>query len=182
MKFTFILIPLRKAWTHPPPPVSLLFFKNGFGIKVKVKLVTVVEGNQKASFSIATKPRCRGGCYSFPWIASLYPWYVPYIARRYQVPFLKFLVLRDLELNPGLTHKGPYVIKQRIQKQNVGSLCFKIHKTFTETFLMLQREGLFKIYSTRNGWHISNWEECSLDNFPSKWLTITLKFFSKSQS
>ena len=39
-----------------------------------------VEGNQKASFSIATTPRCTGRCYSFPWISPLYPWYVPYIA------------------------------------------------------------------------------------------------------
>ena len=33
-----------------------------------VKLVIIVEGDQKAPFSIATAPRCRGGCYSFPWI------------------------------------------------------------------------------------------------------------------
>ena len=32
----------------------------------KVKLATVVEGDPKAPFSIATTPRCRGGCYSFP--------------------------------------------------------------------------------------------------------------------
>ena len=32
----------------------------------KVKLVTIVEGNPKAPFSIATTPRCRGGRYSFP--------------------------------------------------------------------------------------------------------------------
>ena len=38
-----------------------------------VKLVTVVKGDQKASFSIATTPRYRGGRYSFPWIALLYP-------------------------------------------------------------------------------------------------------------
>ena len=38
-----------------------------------VKLATVVEGDQKASFSIATTPSCRGRCYSFPWIAPLYP-------------------------------------------------------------------------------------------------------------
>ena len=44
------------------------------------KLATVVEGDQKAPFSIATTPRCRGGRYSFPWITPLYPWYVPYIA------------------------------------------------------------------------------------------------------
>ena len=46
----------------------------------KVKLATVVKGNQKAPFSIATTLRCRGGCYSFPWISPLYPWYIPYIA------------------------------------------------------------------------------------------------------
>ena len=34
----------------------------------KVKLATVVEGNSKALFSIATKPRCMRGRYSFPWI------------------------------------------------------------------------------------------------------------------
>ena len=47
---------------------------------IKVKLATIVEGEPKALFSIATTLRCRGGRYSFPWIAPLYPWYVPYIA------------------------------------------------------------------------------------------------------
>ena len=37
----------------------------------KVKLVTVVEGDQKAPFSIATTMWCRGGRYSFPLIAPL---------------------------------------------------------------------------------------------------------------
>ena len=32
----------------------------------KVKLATVVEGDQKAPFSITTTPRCTGGRYSFP--------------------------------------------------------------------------------------------------------------------
>ena len=45
----------------------------------EVKLAIVVEGDQRANFSIATTPRCREGRYSFPWIAPLYPWYVPYI-------------------------------------------------------------------------------------------------------
>ena len=40
---------------------------------VKVKLVTVVKGDQKAPFSITTTPRCRGGCYSFPRIDPFYP-------------------------------------------------------------------------------------------------------------
>ena len=46
----------------------------------EVKLVTVVEGNQKAAFLIATTLMCKGGHYSYPRIALLYPWYVPYIA------------------------------------------------------------------------------------------------------
>ena len=41
-------------------------------IQSKVKLATVVEDDQKAPFSIATTPKCRGGHYSFPWIAPLY--------------------------------------------------------------------------------------------------------------
>ena len=46
----------------------------------KVKLATLVKGDSKAPFSIATTPRCRGGHYSIPWIAPLYPWSIPYDA------------------------------------------------------------------------------------------------------
>ena len=65
------------------------FIKNLYGIwiiylfshcKCKVKLATIVEGDPKAPFSVATTLRFREGLYSFPWIASLYPWYVPYNA------------------------------------------------------------------------------------------------------
>ena len=45
-----------------------------------VSCLPLVEGDMKAPFSIATIPRCWGGHYSFPWIAPLYPPYVPYIA------------------------------------------------------------------------------------------------------
>ena len=41
--------------------------------KLLLKLATVVEGDPKAPFSIATTPRCRGRYYVFPWIAPLYP-------------------------------------------------------------------------------------------------------------
>ena len=43
-----------------------------------VKLSTLVEGDPKAPFSIATTPRYKGGCYTFLWIAPLYPWSLPY--------------------------------------------------------------------------------------------------------
>ena len=70
----------------------------------KSKLAPVVEGDQKAPFSVATTPRCRRGALFLPWIVSLYPWYISIIAetRRHQVPFLKSLVWHDLGLNPGL--------------------------------------------------------------------------------
>ena len=42
--------------------------------KKKKKMVTLVEGDQKTPFSIATY---RGGRYSIPWIAPLYPWSLP---------------------------------------------------------------------------------------------------------
>ena len=45
----------------------ILLVTEGLGKYIsKVKLATVVEGDQKAPFSIATTPRCRGGHYSFP--------------------------------------------------------------------------------------------------------------------
>ena len=47
---------------------------------VKVKLAILVECDPKAPFSIATTQRCRGGRYSFLWIAPFYRRNVPYIA------------------------------------------------------------------------------------------------------
>ena len=43
-------------------------------ISKKVKLATLVEGDPKAPFSIATTLRCRGGRYSFP--GFLYPYLI----------------------------------------------------------------------------------------------------------
>ena len=51
-----------------------------FAKNIKVNLATVVEGDPKVPFSIATTPRCRGERHSFPWIAPLYPWSIPYKA------------------------------------------------------------------------------------------------------
>ena len=47
--------------------------------KVKVKLATVVEGDPKVPFSIATIARCRGGRYSFPMDCFTLTLIVPYI-------------------------------------------------------------------------------------------------------
>ena len=51
---------------------SLIYWSN--------KLVTIVEGDPKAPFSIATTPRYRGGRYYIPWIVPLYSWLLPYNA------------------------------------------------------------------------------------------------------
>ena len=40
----------------------------------KVMLSTLVEGDPRAPFSIATTPQCNGERYSIPWIAPLYPY------------------------------------------------------------------------------------------------------------
>ena len=45
---------------------------------VTPKVGGVVEGDPKAPFTIATIPMYKGGRYSFPWIAPLYPWSLPY--------------------------------------------------------------------------------------------------------
>ena len=45
-----------------------------FIIKVnKIKLATLVKGDPKPPLSIAIILRCRGGRYSLPWIAPIYP-------------------------------------------------------------------------------------------------------------
>ena len=43
-------------------------------------MISIVEGEPKAPFSIASTPRCTKSCYSFPWTASLYPWSITYNA------------------------------------------------------------------------------------------------------
>ena len=73
----------------------------------KVKLATVVKGDQKAPFSIATTLRCRGGYYSFSGL--LYFTLDMYLiilsveqgGIKYHF-FFKSFVLLDLGLNPGL--------------------------------------------------------------------------------
>ena len=69
-------------------------------------MATLVEDDQKAPFfhSYKTEVYERAlllflDCYNLPLIRTLYCWV---LSKRYQVPFLKFLVWRDLGLNPGL--------------------------------------------------------------------------------
>ena len=58
----------------------LLFIIAMMPLNHLLRKCTVVKGDPKALFSIATTPRCRGQRYSIPWIAPLYPWSLPYNA------------------------------------------------------------------------------------------------------
>ena len=56
-------------------PVSPVLYYWSYKLKIKVgdRSRRQPEGNPKAPFSIATTPMFKGGHYSFPWIAPLYP-------------------------------------------------------------------------------------------------------------
>ena len=73
-----MVLEMRGKWPHNGCFVGWCF-QDLFNIS-KVKLAMVVEGDQKSPFSIATTPRCRGGRYSFLWIAPFYPSSTPYNA------------------------------------------------------------------------------------------------------
>ena len=78
--FTRILKQEDPEFESFPPSANLALDYIYIYIYAYTKLATIVEGDPKAPFSIATTPRCRGGRYSIPWIAPLYPWTVPYNA------------------------------------------------------------------------------------------------------
>ena len=98
-------------------------------------MATVVEGDQRALFSIATRLTCRGALIP-SLVALLYPWYVPYVAecsaRWYQIPFLKSLVWLDLGLNPSFPHHKRKLnsLGQYIYMNNIVvsvTQCFLLH-------------------------------------------------------
>ena len=60
--------------------IMWLQFRRSGEYEIKVKLATLVQGDPKTPFSIATTLRCRIGRYFIPWIAPLYSWSVPYNA------------------------------------------------------------------------------------------------------
>ena len=89
--------------------------------------MTKVEGDPKAPFSLATTLRCREECYSFPWIASLYPWYAPNYAKCKEASSTIFWVF-------GMTQPG-------IEPRSLGSLA----NIFIFNSVFKQRTELFEI-------------------------------------
>ena len=74
------LIVFQKSLSDKTPQASRTISVFCVILISKVKLAAVVEGDQKAPFSISTTPKCWGGRDSIAWIAPFYSWYVPYIA------------------------------------------------------------------------------------------------------
>ena len=66
----------------------------------KKLLATFVKGDPKSPFSIATPPRCRGGCYSIPWIAPLHPWCVSYNPKGIKYHFLSLWYTSTRDWSP----------------------------------------------------------------------------------
>ena len=56
-------------------------------------LVTIVEDNQKAPFSIVTTLRCRGRHYSFPWCMYVYVYIYIYIYIYIVLPKNKYIYI-----------------------------------------------------------------------------------------
>ena len=86
----------RKSQGTPSFQRDLIILSQG-------KLVTLVEGEPKPPFSIATTPRCRGGCYSSSGLDPLYPYLIMLrVKQSDNSTILVSLVWLDLGLNSGL--------------------------------------------------------------------------------
>ena len=70
------------------------------------KLGTVIKGDSKAPFSIATLPMYQGGRYFFPGIAPLYPWSMPYNAVLSKAASSNILWFFGMT-RPGIEHWSP---------------------------------------------------------------------------
>ena len=86
------------------------------------KLATLVEVGPKAPFSIATTPRCRGGQYTFPCIALLYPWSITYKCWR-----LSKEISRTIFWVFGMTQPG---IEPRSHRPLANPQCIILKKIF----------------------------------------------------
>ena len=93
----------------------------------------VVKGDQKAPFSIATTPNCWEGHYSFPWIALLYPWSVPYnaecLARRYQVSFFWVFGMA----RPGIETQYPAPLAKILPNLPMADICMYVYPQHKHT-------------------------------------------------
>ena len=107
---------------------------------VRVKLVTLVKGDPKNPFSIASTHRCRGGHNSISLTVPFYPWStLIMLSVKQRIPCFESLVWLDLGLNPGLedhwqtfywpSKNEKYFLTKYLPKTNNFYRISKIHKS-----------------------------------------------------
>ena len=69
-------------------------------------LPSVFDDNRKAPFSLANWLRCKGECYTFPWITPLYPWHIPYNAVLSKEASRTIFWVFDM-IRPGIEPRSP---------------------------------------------------------------------------
>ena len=116
-------------------------------------MASVVEGDQKDPFSIVSTPRCRGGRYSFPWIAPLpliRTWYCWVLSKEVSSTIFKVF---------GMSRPGIEVSEFEIQSPHFVHFHFGKIRTFLSpsyglnsiTTVLLQ--GLIWHYITHDDWY-----------------------------
>ena len=121
-----------------------------------------LESDLRAPISIATTLRCRGGRYSIPWIALLYPWSLPYNAGWYQVPFLWIFGMTQPEIEP----RSPRPLVNTLLIRPMAQVNIILTKQFELTILYSQLywfkySYLILIIFNRSIWPINSTLTCT---------------------
>ena len=118
------------------------------------------------SFSIAATPRCWGGRYSFPWIAPLYPWYVPSIwvlSKEVSSTILKVFGMT----RPGIEPRSPRQLSNSLPIWPSLKKCYLIPPCLTLSILR---------YASRVKWsNPGNWVAPSLTPWCSSYWKRSLR-------
>ena len=91
----------------------------------KVKLETIVKGNPKLPFSVATTPSYKGGCYSFPWIS------LPLIRTLW-----RWVLSKEVSSNifwvfgmtwPGIESHSPWPLANSLPTRKLAGMCVCVY-------------------------------------------------------
>ena len=137
-----------------------------------VKLVTLVEGDPKAPFSIAITTRCWGGRCFFPWIAPLYPlpvflflsnWSLIFLLSYF--PMVSFRIV-ETSLFSVVFFQGspPFIILSPFRFSYMSSQVWSSYQTYPPFSLMYSPRVLFNFLTFfhvlnvfRRAWHYWRW-------------------------
>ena len=152
-------------------------------------LATVVEGEPKTPFSMATTPSCKGGCYFFPRIAQL-TLDVYLIMLNVKQGGIKYHFWVFGMTRPGIEPRSPgsfspnWGSKKRNKKESMicltakSSQNFFVHGIQSKEIFFLQKKGLFK---EKGEWRIKQNHHHHHDVMPPARISPTLsRHFSLS--